>query len=95
MTPEELDSILSTDETVEPSPRFASSVMAAVRRDTEYERPRFPWLRFATGIAASLVMAATGTALLADSAIAGELAYATAAMVITAGLVAAPRFLRP
>ena len=35
MTPEELDRILSSDDTLEPSSGFASKVMASVRREAE------------------------------------------------------------
>jgi hypothetical protein len=96
MTPEELDRILSTDDPAPaPSPRFAPNVMAAVRRAAdEPSRRRFPWLRFAVGATASLVMAGTGSVLLAQSPVATELASAIAATIVTFGLAAAPRILR-
>jgi hypothetical protein len=65
MTPEELDSILSSDETLEPSPGFAQSVMASVRRETGGLAPlRFPWWRFAAGVAGAGGMALGATMLL-------------------------------
>jgi hypothetical protein len=96
MTPDELDRVLSMDDSAPASsPRFARNVMAAVRREAdEPARPPFPWLRFAGGVAASLVMAATGSVLLAQSAMATEVACATAAGLITVGLASAARILR-
>ncbi len=64
MTPDDLDRILSSDDSLEPSSGFLKNVMAAVQQAPE-EFPRtFPWLRFVTGLIALLVMAAAGTLLL-------------------------------
>jgi hypothetical protein len=54
VTPEEIDRELVRDATgVRASPRFASAVMAAVRREANAPPPLpFPWTRAAPGIAA-------------------------------------------
>lgn len=109
MTPEDFDQILSSEDLVEPSSGFTMEVMAAVRRQAAESSPlQFPWFRFVAGLAASGVMAAAGTVLLVQSALAlaamtaplaalgaftPELGYATAAVLVTLGLVALPRLL--
>jgi hypothetical protein len=54
VTPEEIDRALAGDAArVRASPRFASAVMAAVRREAKVPPPLpFPWTRAAPGIAA-------------------------------------------
>jgi hypothetical protein len=106
MLQDDLDQILSSDDTVEPSSGFARSVMDAVRREAaEPALSPFPWLRFALGIAGSGGMAATGTVVLLHSeaalaelvaplaTAAPELAYAAAALLITLGVLFVPRLL--
>jgi hypothetical protein len=102
MTPEELDQILSADETPELSPGFAGTVMARVHRQTEEPAPlRFPWLRFTAGIAASGGMAFGGTVLLSHSdafaasvpATVPAIAYAFAMLLVSLGVAAVPRVL--
>jgi hypothetical protein len=109
MTPDDLDRILSSEDFVEPSSDFAMDVMAAVRQQAAEPSPlRFPWFRFAAGVAASGVMAASGTVLLLRSgpalaamaaplthlaSVTPELGYATAAVVVSLGLASLPRLL--
>jgi len=109
MTPDDLDRILSSEDDLAPSSGFARNVMAAVRRrDAAPPALRFPWLRFAAGVAASGVMAAAGTVLLLRSApalaamtaplaplatVAPELGWAAAAAILSLGLAFAPRLL--
>lgn len=54
MTPEEIDRVLAADAArVRASPRFAATVMAAVRREAKAPPPiPFPWTRAAPGIVA-------------------------------------------
>lgn len=105
MTPEELDHILSSDETLEPSSNFALRVMAAVHREAAEPPPiRFPWVRFGAGVAASGAMAMAATSLLERlepslgavdlplSSVAPELCYAMAVVLIVGGLALIPRF---
>jgi hypothetical protein len=63
VTPEEIDHTLLRDaKGVRASPRFASTVMAAVRREANVPPPLpFPWTRAAPGIAA-IVLALALTA---------------------------------
>ena len=84
-------------------------VMAAVHRQSaEPPSLKFPWLRFGTGLAASGVMAAAGTALLARfgpsfvaipeplaplATVAPELGYAAASVILSLALAALPRLL--
>jgi hypothetical protein len=99
MTPDDLDRILSAEDLIEPSSGFAMNVMDAVRAQAAEPPPRrFPWTRFATGLAGCGVMAMTGTILLSRfdatlSGIAPELAYATAALLVSLGLLSLPRLL--
>jgi hypothetical protein len=106
MTPDELERILSAEDGLEPSSGFAAGVLAAVRRPGAATPPlRFPWLRFAAGVAASGVMAVAGTVLLLRSgpalatvtaplaplaAAAPVFGYATAAVVLSLGLASVP-----
>lgn len=109
MTPEDLDRILSSRDTIQPSSAFTRNVMAAVHRAAEDEQPvPFPWLRFAVGVGASGVMAAAGTVLLTQSGISAaslpafvapvagigfELACTAGAIVLTTAIALIPRFL--
>jgi hypothetical protein len=109
MTQDELDRILAGEDPLEPSSAFAMDVMAAVRRLAEEPPPlRFPWLRFIAGLAALSVMAAAGAVLLLwfgpalkpmtapltqIAAVAPELGYAAAAVLLSLGLVTLPRLL--
>ncbi len=107
MTPDELERILSAEDDLVPSSGFAAGVLAAVSRpDAELPAPRFPWLRFASGVAASGVMAWAGTVLLLRSgpalasvtaplaplaAAAPEFGYATTAVLLSLVLASVPR----
>ena len=109
MTPDELERILSAEDDLEPSSGFAARVLAAVRRpDAEPPALRFPWLRFAVGVAASGVMALAGTVLLLRSGpalatvtaplaplatAAPEFGYATTAVLLSLVLASVPRLL--
>ena len=64
MTPEEIDRALARDAAgVRASPRFAASVMAAVRREAKVPPPLpFPWTRAAPGIAAAVLTLALAMA---------------------------------
>src|SRR5262249_46858693 len=102
MTPDELDRILRSEDLLEPSSGFATNVMDAVRRQlAEPLAPRFPWIRFASGLLAGGVMALTGTILLSQSevtvvalaplgAIVPEIGYATAVLLMSFGLTSLP-----
>jgi uncharacterized membrane protein HdeD (DUF308 family) len=61
MNANEIDRALREDETIEPSPIFASRVMGAVRRQvSEQEAIAFPWSRLLPGLvgcAAAIVAA--------------------------------------
>jgi hypothetical protein len=107
MTADDFDRILASEGPIEPSSGFVTDVMAAVHRQAAEPPPLpFPWLRFATGLAACGTMAVSGTFLLprfehAFSAIAAPLAplarvapdlgYAVAVVIVGIGLVALPR----
>ena len=104
MTPDELDRVLSSEDELEPSSDLVTNIMAAVRSpDAEPPALGFPWLRFASG-----VMALAGTVLLLRSgpalatvtaplaplaAVAPELGYAAAAVLLSFGLASLPRLL--
>lgn len=52
---DELDRVLAFEEDIAASDGFLASVMAAVRQGTDYMAAmRFPWRRFAVGLAAGL-----------------------------------------
>ncbi len=102
MTVDEIESILSSEETIEPSAGFAASVMEAVRRSAA-EAPAlpFPWPRLAGGMAVSAACALAGglLALRAEAplvalpsglsplrAAAPELGYAGLALFASVGL---------
>ena len=102
MTPEELDRILSSDDRPEPSSGFARNVMASVRREAEEPAPlRFPWWRFAAGVAASGGMAVGATVLVVQSDVLAAsahpavtaIAYAFAMLLVSLGVAAVPHVL--
>ena len=73
MTDDDLDRILSKEETIAPSARFVASVMVAVRRENTTPAPLlFPWKRALPGIVAAIVSIA-----LLCSAISNSLAAPT------------------
>jgi hypothetical protein len=56
---EEIDRVLNGDEAIVPSSGFTSSVMEAVRRDTEAPPPiPFPWKRAVPGFIVCVIAAA-------------------------------------
>lgn len=101
--PDELDRILSGDDSLAASSGFADSVMEAVRVQAAEDRPRpFPWIRFGAGVAACGVMAvqvATAVEPLLEEmrAPAGMglampvVCYATASLLVALGLLWAVR----
>ena len=107
MMPDELDEILRSDETIEPSPGFMGAVMGAVYQESTEPPPlRFPWSRFGIGVAACAVMTGSAGALwsrvevsaprallhLASlNSVLPQLAYATATILITLVLLSLPR----
>ena len=61
---DEIDRILVSEEALEPSSGFAASVMRAVRDTASELAPLpFPWWRFAIGVIACGLAAASGAAL--------------------------------
>lgn len=84
MMQHDLDSILSADDSIEPSPRFAARVMAQVHREAaEPAAPRFPWVRFGAGVAACIgaavwVQSASQEVTMAAAAALGSLIVAVA-----------------
>jgi len=64
---DELDRILSAPDDLEPSAGFVAAVLSATRQGVPPPL-RFPWPRFAVGVAACLVMAVAGSALAAQAA---------------------------
>jgi hypothetical protein len=105
MTPDDLDRILASDQSVQPSRTFATNVMAAVHREAAPRpRIRFPWVRFGLGVTGSTAMAGAATVLLSNAGsgilapvagIAPELACAAAALLVGFGIVAIPRVVSP
>ena len=103
---DELDRILSSDDSLEPASGFAGGVMEAVRRQAaEPARIPFPWRRFGVGLVACVTLAAAGAALLAQAepfllAMAAALAplaaagpalgYAAIALVVSMALARLP-----
>lgn len=62
---DDIDQLMMSDDTIVPSSGFTGGVMDAVRAAAEAPAPlRFPWGRFALGVAACLVWAAAGIAVL-------------------------------
>lgn len=105
---DDLERILSAEDSVEPSAGFTSVVMAAVHRQAAEPPLPFPWFRFAALLVACLVMAATGAVLLlrAETALASiptalapllalapELGYAAAVTLVGLGIAYLPRWL--
>jgi len=63
---DDLDRILASEETIEPSSGFAASVMDGVRREAAIPAPiPFPWRRLVPGLAACLLLTAGGILLVA------------------------------
>jgi hypothetical protein len=102
MTPDELDRILSSDDSVEPSPDFMRKVMESVRSAAAEPPPlRFPWFRFAMGLAGCLAAARSGMALLqgmkaslpplASLSGAPEIGMGILAVVISLAVASVPR----
>jgi hypothetical protein len=102
MTPEELDRILSSDDSLEPSPDFMRKVMESVRRAATEPPPlNFPWFRFAMGLAGCLVAARSGVVLaqqlkstlppLASFSGAPEVGMAILAVVVSLAVACVPR----
>jgi hypothetical protein len=93
MTPEELDRILASEEALTPSSGFVANVMSAVQDNTsEPSRRHFPWLGFLSGVGATGALAVAASAAVVHG-LAPELAYATAALLITFALVSLPAVL--
>ena len=104
---DELDRILSSEEPLVPSSGFAARVMEAVRDAATAPPPLpFPWGRFAIGVAACLVFAASFVLLLMRpdfaalrgpvselAPVAPELAEAAAVVLATFGLLRVQRTL--
>jgi hypothetical protein len=104
---DDLDRILASDDSLEPSSGFASGVMDAVRRQATEPPPiPFPWRRFSVGLVACVTLAAAGAALvvraeplilttaasLAPLATVGpELGYAAMAVIGSVALARLPR----
>jgi hypothetical protein len=64
MTPDELDRILSAADPLEPSAGFTLAVMRSVQAEAAEPLPvPFPWVRFAVGLLACGVLAASGSLL--------------------------------
>jgi hypothetical protein len=106
MTPDELDRILSSEDSLTPSSGFTAKVLAAVRMPPAQPLRRpFPWLRFGTGLAASAMMAGAGAILLDRStptlatlvpslaAVASQFALAAAVTVLSLAIAVVPRLL--
>jgi hypothetical protein len=99
MMPDELDEILRSDKTIEPSPGFVSAVLRATYREsTELPPLRFPWSRFGIGVAACALMTRVEVSaprvlipLASLNPVLPQLAYATAILLITLVLLSLPR----
>jgi hypothetical protein len=100
---DELDRILSSDDSLEPSSGFAGAVMGAVRRHAAEPPPiPFPWPRFTIGLVACATMAAAGAALVPRiepmaldlvaplASVGSELGYAGLAVIVSVGLARLP-----
>ena len=102
MTPEQLDRILSSQDTMEPSSGFPLKVMASVRREAAGPAPlRFPWWRFAAGIGACSGVGGAATVLLLQSDVlvspvpvaVPAIIYGLAMLLVSFGVAAVPRVL--
>ena len=104
MTTDELDRILSSSDSIEPAAGFSRGVMDAVRERAAQPPPLpFPWGRFAAGLAACALLAASGTILLLRAqaglealaaplaGVAPELGYAALALLTSAVTASLPR----
>jgi hypothetical protein len=107
MTADDLDRILSAEDSLEPSAGFATNVLEAVRRQASAPPAlRFPWLRFTLGLISCLVMAASGSAILwkltpalvtlatplaSLDELAPEICWAIGAVVVSLGIASIPR----
>lgn len=104
VTKDELDRILSSTDLVEPSSGFTNAVMDGVReRAAEAHTLPFPWGRFAAGLAACGLLAASTTVLLLRvesslapivaplAAAAPELGYAALALLVSLITARLPR----
>jgi hypothetical protein len=101
---DDLERILAVDDGLEPSSGFAGAVKAAIASDEEERTLRFPWGRWAIGLAACLVLAAAGSALLPPALQAARavlqplatstLAYAAAAVAASVVLALLPAWRR-
>ncbi len=98
------DRVLLSDQHPRPSAQFTANVMAAVRQAASEPAPsHFPWLRFATGVAACGVMAAAGASLATPAHLsplivpmvkaAPQLGYAAAASAASLLIAALPRLI--
>jgi hypothetical protein len=64
---DDLDGLLSNDDTLVPSSGFASSVMEAVQHAADEPPPlRFPWWRFIVGVVGCIVWAAAAISVLGE-----------------------------
>ncbi len=89
---DELERILSAPDDLEPRAGFLEAVLAATTEDAVAPPLRFPWARFALGVAACLVTAVAGTALLTPVAESlPELGYAALAVIGSLLLATLPR----
>ncbi len=62
MNPDDLDRVLSTDESIAPSSGFVSSVMELVEREAVTPPPiPFPWVRLAVGLVVVFALGAVLT----------------------------------
>jgi hypothetical protein len=109
MTPDELDRILSVEDSLEPSSGFTANVMESVRQDAaDRHRRHFPWLWLAAGLTACAVMLAAGMVLVLQvepalttlaktfhppREIAAELGFVTTAAIIGFGTISFLRLL--
>jgi hypothetical protein len=106
VTTDELDRILSSADSLEPSAGFTAAVMGTVRERAAEPPPLpFPWGRFAAGLAACVLLAASGSLLLLRlesplgalaaplSAVAPELGYAALALLASGVTARLPRAL--
>jgi hypothetical protein len=109
VTTDEIDRILSSEPGLEPSSGFVRAVMQSVHLEAEAAATpplRFPWGRFAFGLAACLVLAAAGTLLAPQieawlpavaapfapiGTVAPELGYAALALIASLTIARLPR----
>jgi hypothetical protein len=103
MTPEDVDRILSSDDTLEPASGFVVSVMQQVHCQAQEPPPRiFPWLRCTIGLVGCLTAAESATMIAPGlqstfsrlcappaslTSIEPEVGYAIAALIVSFGLI--------